>query len=55
VPHMLQIRYWCGCSTEYLPVPVGDGWWSPVPISDPGQTPNSLRRYEPPVPYYAAD
>jgi hypothetical protein len=28
----LQIPNWCGCSTKYLPVPVGDGLWSLVPI-----------------------
>jgi hypothetical protein len=31
-PQTLQIPDWCGCSTEYLPVPRGDGWWSLVPI-----------------------
>jgi hypothetical protein len=36
----------CGCSTEYLPVPVGDGWWLMVPIWDPAQTPNPLRRWD---------
>jgi hypothetical protein len=39
----LQIPDWCGCSTEYLPVPAGDGWCSLVPIWDPGQTPNPIR------------
>jgi len=34
----LQILDWCGYSTEYLPVPVGDGWWSLVPIWEPDQT-----------------
>jgi hypothetical protein len=24
-PQTLQIADWCGCSTEYLPVPTGDG------------------------------
>jgi hypothetical protein len=43
----LQIPDWCGCSTEYLPVPVGDGWWHLVPIWEPDQTPNPLRRFEP--------
>jgi hypothetical protein len=28
----LQIPDWCGCSTEYVPVLVGDGWWHMVPI-----------------------
>ena len=31
-PQTLQIPDWCGCSTEYLPVPVGGGWWHLVPI-----------------------
>jgi hypothetical protein len=26
-----------------LPVPLGDGWWSLVPIWEPGQTTNPLR------------
>ena len=34
-PQTLQIPDWCGCSTEYLPVPAGDGWWSLVPIWEP--------------------
>jgi hypothetical protein len=51
----LQIPEWCGCSTEYLPVPVGDGWWSLVPIWEPDVTPNLLRHWVPPVPYWAAD
>jgi hypothetical protein len=46
----LHIPDWCGCSTEYLPVPTGDGWWQMVPIWDPEQTANPLRRYEPAVP-----
>ena len=54
-PQTLQIPDWCGCSTEYLPVPAGDGWWSLVPIWEPAQTPNPLRRWEPAVPYWAAD
>src|SRR5262245_47123094 len=54
-PQTFQIPDWCGCSTEYLPVPAGDGWWSLVPIWDPAQAPTPLRRYEPPVPYYASD
>jgi len=51
----LQIPDWCGCSTEYLPVPASDGWWSLVPIWEPDVTPNPLRRWEPPVPYWARD
>jgi hypothetical protein len=54
-PQTLQIPDWCGCTTEYLPVPTGDGWWHLVPIWEPGQTANPLRRYEPAVPYWAAD
>jgi len=42
-PQTLQIPDWCGCSTEYLPVPVGDDWWQLVPI------------WEPAVPYWAMD
>jgi hypothetical protein len=49
-PQTLQVPDWCGCSTEYLPVPMGDGWWHMVPIREPGQTPNPLRRYEPAEP-----
>jgi hypothetical protein len=44
-----------GGSTEYLPVPVGDGWWELVPIWKPDETPNPLRRWAPAVPYWAAD
>jgi hypothetical protein len=44
----LHIPDWCGCTTEYVPVPVGGGWWQMVPIWDPGQTVNPLRRYAPP-------
>ena len=46
---------WCGCSTEYLPVLAGDGWWVMVPIWEPAQTPNPLRRWAPPVPRWASD
>jgi Ketopantoate reductase PanE/ApbA len=45
-----QIPDWCGCSTEYLPVPVGDGWWLMVPIWEPGKAANPLLRYEPAAP-----
>jgi hypothetical protein len=51
----LQIPDWCGCSTEYLPLPTGDDWWWLVPIWEPAQTPNPLRRWEPAVPYWARD
>jgi hypothetical protein len=54
-PLTLQIPDWCGCSTEYLPVPEGNRWWSLVPIWDPDVTPNPLRRWESAVPYWAAD
>jgi len=43
----LHIPDWCGCMTEYLPVPAGDGWWDLVPIWDPGQTVDPLRQYGP--------
>lgn len=49
-PQTLQIPHCCGCSTEYLPVYVGDGWWQMVPIWEPDQTTNPLRRYGPPEP-----
>ncbi len=45
-PQTLYVPDWCGCTTEYLPVPVGDGWWQLVPIWEPDQTVNPLRRYE---------
>jgi putative oxidoreductase len=35
-------------TTEYLPVPAGDGWWQMVPIWEPNQVANPLRRYAPP-------
>jgi hypothetical protein len=44
----LQIPDWCGCSTEYVPVPASDGWWSLVPIWEPDVTPNPLRRWSRP-------
>ena len=44
-PETLQVPDWCGCSTEYLPVPAGDGWWHLVPIWEPAQTPTPLRRW----------
>ena len=46
----LHIPDWCGCTTEYLPVPEGAGWWRRVPIWEPDQTANPLRRYEPAAP-----
>ena len=47
-PQTFQDPDWCGCSTEYLPVPAGDGWWQLVPIWEPTQAPSPLRRWEPP-------
>jgi hypothetical protein len=50
----LQIPDWCGCSTEYLPVPVGDGRWQLVlvrrdhPASDAGPGSGQHRWWEPP-------
>ena len=44
----------CGCSVKYLPVLAGDGWVL-VPIWDPDRTPTPLRRWEPAVPFWAAD
>ena len=49
-PQTLHIPDWCGCTTEYLPVPAGDGWWQLVPIWEPDRTANPLRRYGPPEP-----
>ena len=54
-PRTLQIPDRCGCSTEYLPVPDRGGWWRLIPISDPAQSLNPLRRWEPALPYWAAD
>ena len=45
---------WCGCSVAYLPVLAGDGWVL-APIWDPERTPIPLRRWEPAVPFWAAD
>jgi hypothetical protein len=49
-PRILPIPNWRGCTTGYLPVSTGDGWWQMVPIWEPGQVPNPLRRYGPPDP-----
>ena len=46
-PETCLIPDWCGCSTEYLPVLVGGGWWQLVPIWEPDQTPNPLRQWKP--------
>ena len=34
-PQTLHIPDWYGCTTEYVPVPDGQGWWDMVPIWDP--------------------
>jgi hypothetical protein len=49
-PQTLHIPDWGGCTTEYLPVPTGGGWWQLVPIWNPEQTVNPMRRYEPAAP-----
>jgi hypothetical protein len=54
-PQTLHIPDWCGCATEYLPVLEGSGWWCLVPIWQPDVTPNPLRRWGAPVPYWARD
>jgi len=41
-PQTLHIPDWCGCTTEYLPVPARDGWWDLVPIWEPDQAPSPL-------------
>jgi hypothetical protein len=46
----LRIPSWCGCSIEYLPVPVGGGEWLLVPIWEPDQVASPLGRYAPPEP-----
>jgi hypothetical protein len=46
-PQTLQIPDWCGCSTEYLPVPEAGGWWRLIPTWDLGQTASPLRRWDP--------
>jgi hypothetical protein len=46
----LHIPAWCGGTTEYVPVPVNAGSWQLVPIWDPDQTMNPLRRFAPPEP-----
>jgi hypothetical protein len=28
----LHVPDWCGCTTEYLPLPEPGGWWRLVPI-----------------------
>jgi hypothetical protein len=38
---------WPGCTTEYLPVPMGGGWRQLAPTWEPDQTVNPRRRYEP--------
>jgi hypothetical protein len=51
-PQTLQIPDWCG---EYLQVPVGDGWWSLVPIWERAQAAPRCGAGESPVPYWAMD
>ena len=46
----LHVPDCCGYTTEYLPVLVPGGWWHMVPIWEPDQTANPLRRYAPPEP-----
>ena len=41
---------WCGCTAEYVPVPAHGGWWDMVPIWDPAQTTDPLRRFTHPEP-----
>ena len=43
----LHIPDWCGCTTEYLPLPEPGGWWRLVPIWEPDRVANPLRRYGP--------
>jgi hypothetical protein len=45
-----HIPSWCGCTSEYVPVPVDAGWWQLVPIWEPDQTMNPLRQFAPPEP-----
>src|SRR5262245_18188297 len=52
LPETRLIPDWCGCSIEYLPVLTGDGWWHLVPIWEPEQTANPLRRWQPAIPYW---
>jgi hypothetical protein len=54
-PETRLIPDWCGCSTEYLPVLEGGGWWYLVPIWEPEQTATPLRRWQPAVPFWATD
>jgi hypothetical protein len=51
----LQIPDWCGCSTDYLLVPVGGNWWSLVPIWEPDRTADPRRRWQPAVSYWMSD
>jgi hypothetical protein len=49
-PQTLHIADWRGCTTEYLPIPVGSGWWHLVPIRNADQTVKPFQRYEPAAP-----
>jgi hypothetical protein len=51
----LQVPDWSGWPTEYLPVPRRRRLVVARPQLGPAQTPNPLRRWEPPVPYWARD
>jgi hypothetical protein len=48
----LQIPDWCGCSTEYLPVPEANGWWRLIPIWEPRRHRIRYAAGSPPVPYW---
>ena len=49
-PRTLRVPDWCGFATEYLGVRATDGSWQLVPIWEPDQNVNPLRRYAPPEP-----
>jgi hypothetical protein len=53
-PQTLHIPNWCSCTTKYVPMPDGRGWWHLVPIWDPQQTPTPLRRWAPDRSYRAS-
>jgi hypothetical protein len=41
----LHIPAWCGCTTEFVPVPVGDGGWQPRKAPDLAGRPLPQRRW----------
>jgi hypothetical protein len=43
-PQTLHVPDWCGCTTEYQPVPEASGCWHPVPIWEMDRVTNPLRR-----------